>query len=79
MNHLEKFAGNNHISIGKMSMRYMMANQPEKALDWLEKGYELRDNGMPTITSGTIYEPLYDEPRFIAICKKMNLPLPKSD
>ena len=52
-------------------------DQPEKAIDWLEKGYELRDPVMTYIgTTMFNFDPLFDNPRFISILEKMKLPLP---
>lgn len=79
MNHMEEYSENNYISPIDMASTYIMANQPDKAMDWLEKGFEQRDPKMPTIASiFTEFEPLFNNPRFIAICKKMNLPLTKN-
>mgnify|MGYP001175428150 CR=1 FL=1 len=48
-------------------------------MDWLEKGYEIHDPGMPYITTHCFsLDPLFSNPRFIAIVKKMNLPLPNN-
>jgi serine/threonine protein kinase len=78
MKHLEKFAENNFISPLDMALRYIMANKPDKAMDWIEKGYEIHDPGMPYISTHCFNaDPLFENPRFIAIVKKMNLPLPK--
>ena len=53
----------------------MMGNQQEKALDWLEKGFEIHDPNMPYIATGfSNFDQLHDNPRFIAILEKMNLP-----
>ena len=76
---LEKIAENNPISPLDMAMRYIMANQPDKAMDWLEKGFELHDPGMTYIATKIFnFDPLFNNPRFIDIVKKMNLPLPKN-
>ena len=76
---LEKIAENNPISPLDMAMRYIMANQPDKAMDWLEKGFELHDPGMTYIATKIFnLDPLFNNPRFIDIVKKMNLPLPKN-
>ncbi len=57
----------------------MMVDQPDKAMEWLEKGFEVRDPVMPYIaTHGFLFEPLFDNPRFIEILQKMNLPLPEN-
>jgi TolB-like protein len=80
MKHLEKYAENNYICFMDMSTRYIIANQPDKAMDWIEKGFELHDPQMTYITStGRYFDQLFGNPRFIAICEKMNLPLPKSN
>jgi len=56
-----------HYSIGAYS----------KTIDDLEKGYELHDPFMPYIVAGQNgYPNLYDSTRFIAIVKKMSLPIP---
>jgi len=78
MKHMEKFAENNYLGFQDMAIRYIIANQPDKAMDWVEKGFERHDPQMTYITkSAQIFDPLFGNPRFIAICKKMNLPLPR--
>ncbi len=57
--------------------KYHMIGQYDKALDWIEKGFELGDPGMPYIATG--YQNMFnifDNPRFIAVLKKMKLPAP---
>jgi len=78
MKYLEKYAESNYIGFFDMAFRYKIANQPDKAMDWIEKGFESHD---PLMTYMFISrsEPLFGNPRFIAICEKMKLPLPKSD
>ncbi len=79
MIHLEKIDENNPYSPVEMAGRYIMANKPDKAMDWIEKGYEIHDPGMPYITTRMCsFDPLFSNPRFIDIIKKMNLPLPKN-
>ncbi len=57
---------------------YIFADQPDKAMEWIEKGFEVHDPVMPFIaTHGFFFEPLFDNPRFIDILEKMNLPLPE--
>jgi len=80
MKHLEEFAQNNPISPIDMAYRYITANQPDKAMDCIEKGFEIHDPVMIYIaTKMCNLDPLFKNPRFIAICEKMNLPLPKPD
>ena len=78
MKHMEKYAENNPIGFTGMSGGYIIANQPDKAMDWIEKGFEAHDPQITYITAtGRFYKQLFGNPRFIAICKKMNLPLPE--
>ena len=78
LKHLEKFAESHPICFMDMAFRYLVANQPDKAMDWIEKGFEMHDPQMTYITTPAQYfDRLFGNPRFIAICKKMNLPLPK--
>jgi TolB-like protein len=79
MHHMETVAHNGTAVPIEMAFRYVMANQYDKAMDWVEKGYELHDQNMPYIAT-SIYnlDPLHDNPRFIAIVEKMNLPLPNN-
>jgi TolB-like protein len=78
MRQSEILAQNGYFSPVEMAVRYMMVDQKDKALDWLEKGFKVHDQNMPYITTDAyLCEPLFDNPRFIDIIKKMNLPLPK--
>jgi tetratricopeptide (TPR) repeat protein len=77
MKHLEKYVESNPVSPFDMAVRYIIANQPDKAMDLIEKGYEIHDPQITYITaSGRFFEQLFENPRFIAICEKANLPLP---
>ena len=80
MKHMENYAENNPISFSVMSGGYIVANQPDKAMDWIEKGFEVHDPQIIYIaTSMRHYEQLFGNPRFIAICEKANLPLPAAN
>ena len=77
--YLEEYAENNPISPFDLAFRYIYANQPDKAMDCIEKGFEIHDPGMIYIATKMLnLDPLFKNPRFIAICEKMNLPLPKN-
>jgi len=80
MKHMEQYSKNNPVSAIDLAYRYLMANQPEKAMDWIEKGFENHDPQATYITAtGGFFKQLYENPGFIAICEKMNLPIPKTD
>jgi len=73
----ERMAQYDFIAPIVMATRYMRVNQPDKAMEWIEKGYELHDQGIAYITVYN-FDPLFDNPRFIAIVEKMNLPMPEN-
>ena len=75
---LEVLAQKGYVPAVGIATRYMMVDQPDKAMEWIEKGFEVRDPLMPYIaTHSRLCEPLFDNPRFIEILQKMNLPLPE--
>ncbi|MCZ6756511.1 MAG: protein kinase [Gemmatimonadetes bacterium] len=49
------------------------AGNDERALDWLERGEEMRDPGMPYRVTATRSPALWDHPRFQAIRRRMGL------
>lgn len=77
--HLEDNAQNNPISPVDMAVSYGMENQPDETMDSTEEGFEIHDPAMIYIATKMFnLDPLFRNPRFNAICKKMNLPLPKT-
>ncbi len=80
MKQLEVIANKEFILPIDMALRYYVINQDDKAMDWLEKGFELHDPNLPFCAFSLMcFERLYDNPRFIKIAEKMNLPVPASD
>ena len=76
INALEKYSKENYYIPPDMAMRYLWVNNVEKALDWLEKGYDIHDQQMTYIfVAFRKNELIKDNPRFIALLKKMNLPV----
>jgi len=61
-----------------LAKRHYGSGEYSKALDDLEKGYEIHEPYMPYIVAGQNgYPNLYDSTRFIAIVEKMKLPYPE--
>jgi len=78
MKHLEKHFDKNPSSPFDMAIRYIIADQPDKAMNWIEKALEIHDPQITYITaSGHFLAPLFENPRFIAVCEKANLPITK--
>ena len=59
----------------KLAMLYALAGNTDKMLDWIEKGYIRKNPNMPYMGVTPVYRPYYDEPRFIEIMQRMNLPV----
>jgi class 3 adenylate cyclase/TolB-like protein len=75
---MEMMAEDQYINPTELALRFYWLKNYEKTMKWIEKGYEMRDQNMPYIMAGPYaFHALYDNPRFIAIVEKMNLPLPK--
>jgi tetratricopeptide (TPR) repeat protein len=82
MVHYEKYAENNPVSSADVFTMYLLAGPIDKAVDWIEKGFEMHDPQITYIAidrkrRSPIEEELYRNPRFIAICEKAKLPMPK--
>jgi len=73
----ELLAQEKYLSPRILARRHYASGEYSKALDDLQKGYELHEPNMPYIVAGhNGYVNLYDSARFIAIVEKMNLSLP---
>lgn len=60
-----------------VSARYHLLRKYDKAMDWLEIGYEMHDQNMPYMVGGAFeFDSLYNNPRFIALVEKLKLPMP---
>jgi len=80
MKQLEEFAKNNTTGFMDMTMRYICANQADKAMDWIEKGLQMHNPQMVYITTHLYnLNTLFTNPRFIEIAEEMNLPIPETD
>ena len=74
MKYMEKYAEKNYVTFFFMAFGYLVSNKPYKAMDWIEKGFESHDPLMTYITkTAQIFEPLFENSRFITICEKMKL------
>ena len=62
------------MSVTLKAERYIILGEPDKAMDCLEKGFDDRIMGSTYIAADHhLYEPLKDNPRYIALLKRMNL------
>jgi serine/threonine-protein kinase len=56
-----------------IALRYMDARDYERAMDWLEEDYKVRDPNVARLGE-PLYDPLRSNPRFQALARKLNLP-----
>jgi TolB-like protein len=73
---MEERTKTEYINPYELSVRYSLLGRYEKAMDWIEKGYELHDQNQPYVATGFYSDSLLTNPRFIAMMEKMNLPMP---
>ena len=76
---LEFLSEKEYVPNNDLAFRYYFIKNDEKALDYLEKAFEAHENITNINTRYLGLPRLYNDPRFIAILNKMNLPLPKTD
>jgi TolB-like protein/DNA-binding winged helix-turn-helix (wHTH) protein/lipopolysaccharide biosynthesis regulator YciM len=53
---------------------YAFRNQSDKAFEWLDRAYALRDSGLIGTKVEPLLKSLHSDPRFAAFLKKLNLP-----
>jgi serine/threonine protein kinase len=58
---------------------YAIAGENDQALEWLEKGLEVRDPVMPYVDAYVEFAPLRSYPRFQDLLRKMNLPVDEKE
>ena len=73
----EVYSRGGSIHLHGHARRYFILKDYDKAMDYLELAYEERYGHLGYISLDVIKHPeLKDNPRYIALLKKMNLPLP---
>jgi TolB-like protein len=63
-----------HINPVDIAILYVCAGNKKRALDCLERAFEVHDVNLTFLTF-PIFDCLHNEPRYQALCKKMNLPI----
>jgi TolB-like protein/Tfp pilus assembly protein PilF len=57
-----------------VAQAYAYRGDHDRALEWLERSYQLNDTMLTTTVGEPLYENMTDDPRFIAFLRKMKLP-----
>jgi hypothetical protein len=58
----------------KIALAYAYRNEHEPAMQWLDRAYEEKDDGLIEILGEPLLKNLADDPRYKAFLRKMNLP-----
>ena len=75
----EKYGNDCYMSEGVKVERYLKLEKDDKVMDYLEKEYKMGGSDMPYISTNiNSYDQLKDNPRYIELLRKMNLPMPEN-
>ena len=58
---------------------YIAAGEKDKAIEWLEKGFEVHDPVSPYLSCLPLYDDIRPDPRFQDLLRRMNLPVDELD
>jgi len=70
---MAEFSKHTYISPYFIAHTYVFAENKDNAMEWLERGYEMRDPNMAAVSLPN-FDLLDDDPRFQELLRKMNLP-----
>jgi serine/threonine-protein kinase len=62
----------------QVAVLYAIRKEPDQMFRWLDTAYANRDSGIVQLAITPFFIPYYDDPRFIALCKKLNVQLPSA-
>ena len=60
----------------QIAVLYAIREEPEQMFKWLEIAYEVRDSGLTQLAITPFFLSYRDDPRFAALCQKLNVQLP---
>lgn len=71
---LEMQAKQSYVSPFLFARVYVALGEKERAIEWLEKGYENREETSAWLNSDPSFDPLRSEPRFKELVRRIGLP-----
>jgi serine/threonine protein kinase/tetratricopeptide (TPR) repeat protein len=74
LDELKSLSRSSHVPPITMAYIYVGLDEKDQAIQWLEKGYELRQYEMTEIKLDPIWDPLRSDPRFQDLVRRMNFP-----
>jgi len=67
------FSKQTYVSPYYIAQMYGFAGDKENTIEWLERGYEMKDPTMPYTGAPLIFDLLHDDPRYQDLLRRMNL------
>jgi len=61
----------------QIAIVYAFRGETEKMFEWLERAYQQREPTLISTLPASFFSPYYSDPRFIALCQKIGMPVPK--
>ena len=62
----------------QIGVLYAVRNEPDQMFKWLDNAYATHDSGLSQLAATPFFLPYRDDPRFAALCKKLNVQLPST-
>jgi serine/threonine-protein kinase len=62
----------------QVAVLYAIRKEPDEMFKWLDTAYATRDSGMVQLAVTPFFLPYRDDPRFTALCQKLNVQLPSA-
>jgi hypothetical protein len=63
------------MSFDEVAQFHLRAGEIDRALDWLERGYQAHDPNLPYINCNPNYDALRSHPRFKDLVQRLELPM----
>jgi serine/threonine-protein kinase len=60
----------------QIAVLYAIRKEPDEMFKWLDTAYATRDSGLTQLAATPFFLPYLDDPRFTALCQKLNVQLP---
>jgi TolB-like protein/cytochrome c-type biogenesis protein CcmH/NrfG len=60
----------------QIAVLYAIRKDPDQMFKWLDTAYDTRDSGLTQLAITPFFLPYRDDPRFTALCQKLNVQLP---
>jgi hypothetical protein len=70
---LEELSQHRYVPASARSWAFVGLGEYDRVIEWMEKGYLLRDSGLPHIALTRAFNPLRSDPRFHDLLRRLGL------